>query len=158
MANYTVWCTRWDTGELANTSVFQPLKFNKNVVLRAIRTRIVVVDNPTFTDLNMKIYSDRGGSPQTLLATSTNVITKAALHTLDNGVKETFFRFGDPAFEADTQYHVVINGTGYAPTATAMLGWQKDFPEQIYTPSALRNPTKLGVHGHGLGIIASQII
>lgn len=154
---YRVWCTRWDTGELADTTVFQPIKFNSNIVLRAIRAVVVVVDNPTFTDLNMKIYSSRNNSPQKLLHTSSNSITKAQLHTADNGVKECYFQFADPSLEADTTYQLVINGTGYTPTATSLLAWKHAFPENIYASDSLVDNVKAGLIERQVAVIASVI-
>lgn len=128
-----VWGQRWESGELSTTDLSQRIIFNNNIALKAIRTQIIVYNDPTFTDLNMKIYSDRNGSPQKLLATSTNSLTKAEIHTQANALKEIYFEFDNVSFNGFDTYHLVINGTGYSPTGAAHLAWRKGFVDPVYT-------------------------
>lgn len=131
---WTVWADDFTVGDMSGVSKFQPVTFGKDLILRAVRTWIVVYDDPAFTSLNMKIYSNEGSyTPKKLLATSTNVITKAELHTLPNAVKEIWFEFDYPVFNGNDVYNVVINGTGYAPTGDKHLAWMKGFPDPVYS-------------------------
>lgn len=136
MAGWSVWADSWESGELANTSKFQSIKFNGNYIVKAFRTWIVVVDDPVFTSLSMKIYSNEVVSSKNtvkkLLHTSTDVRTKAEIHTLENGVKEIYFTFNDIPVQENTFYNVVINGVGYLPTSGSYLAWMKAFPDPIY--------------------------
>lgn len=136
----------WETGELENKTKFVTIEFGSNKIIRAIRTWVIVYNDPVFTNLNMKIYSNEvvssDNTPKKLLATSTNTLTKAEIITLDNGVKEIYFEFDDfPVVGAD-KYNLVINGAGYAPTGSSHLAWRKAFPDPVYsggfTPSIER--------------------
>lgn len=134
---WTVWGDDWESGQLSNTEKFQTMKFNKNTVLRAIRTWVIVINDPVFTDLNMKIYSNEivsgDNTPVKLLHTSTDSRTKAEVHTLEHGVKEIYFTFNDVPLQSETFYNFVINGTGYVPTGSSYLAWMKAFPDPVYS-------------------------
>lgn len=133
---WTVWGEKFETGELANTTHFQTVEFNKNVILRAIRMWVIIYDDPVFTDLNCKIYSNDivsgDNSPKKLLHTSTDVRTKAEVHTLASGVKEIYFTFNDIPMQKNTKYNIVLNGAGYMPTAGSYIAWVKSWPDPIY--------------------------
>lgn len=142
MPPWDVWARTYESGELANTTLFQPFRMNTDTILKAVRTWFVVFNNPTFTDLNAKIYSDEirtisgtktGHTPVTLLHTSTDSRTKAELHTSDYGVKETYFTFNEVPLQGDTWYNLVINGTGYSPTASSYLAWKHAYPDPVLT-------------------------
>lgn len=133
---WTVFGDDWETGQLANTDKFQTIKFNSNLILRAIRTWIIVINDPVFTNLHMEIYSNEViGADNTVkkyLHTSTDVRTKAEIHTLPHAVKEIYFTFNDISVQANTFYNLVINGTGYVPTPSSYLAWMKGFPDPVY--------------------------
>ncbi len=132
---WTVWAHDWESGELANTTLFQPFRMNTDTIVKAVRTWIVVYGDPTFTDLNAKIYSDevRSGdhTPVKLLHTSDSR-TKAQIHTDLYGVRETWFEFTNTAaLQGDTWYNLVINGTGYSPTSNSYLAWRHAYPDPV---------------------------
>lgn len=134
---WQVYGHNWESGELANTALYQPYRMNKNILVKAIRTWIVVYGDPTFTDLCCKIYSDELRNsihtPVTLLHTSDSR-TKAEIITENYGVRETWFEFTNPiSLQALTWYNVVINGTGYSPTTNSYLAWRHAFPDPVLT-------------------------
>lgn len=132
-----VWADPFETTDLTSNARFQSVTFGQDIILRAIRTWIVVYNDPAFTDLNMKIYSNEiiGGNntPKKLLATSTNVQLKADVHTLENGLKEIWFEFDYPVFNGADKYNIVINGTGYTYDVNSHLAWMKGFPNPVYS-------------------------
>lgn len=134
---WLVFADNWETGELTNTNKFQTLQFGDDIILRAIRTWIVVINDPVFTSLNMKLYSNElisgDNTPKQLIATSTNSLTKAEIHTLANGVKEIYFEFNYIPVNGSTLYNLVINGAGYTPTENSSLAWMKAFPDPVYS-------------------------
>lgn|SRR3990167_2048515 len=141
---WTVWAHNWESGELSNTTLYQPFRMNSDTILKGVRTWIVVFNNPTFTELNCKIYSDEvrtisgtytDHTPVKLLHTSTDVRTKAELCTLNYGVKETYFTFAEVPLQADTWYNLVINGTGYSPTSSSYLSWMHSYPDPVLASS-----------------------
>lgn len=124
----------YDAGELANTAIYQAIRMNDNAILKAVRVQVVIYNDPTFTDLNCKIYADHSGVVGGLLATSTDSRTKAELTTLDNAWKETYFNFNDVNLQKDTWYNIVINGTGYSGAdATNHVAWVHAYPDPILT-------------------------
>ena len=132
---WKVYGERLETADLTGTRVNQSYQPNKNLVIRGCRIWIIVNNNPPFTDLNMKIYSNDNGDPGKLLHTSTNVQTKAALITLANGVIETFFDFADVPMHSNDTYRFVLNGTGYTGTDSSHLAWRRGWPNPVYRPS-----------------------
>ena len=153
---YDVFGAPYDTGQLSDTSNFTKFKFKSNLILKAIRINIIVIDNPTFTDLNLKVYSDRAGVPDKLLATSTNVQTKAAIHTLANAAKEIFFEFAEQAFLGEVFYHLVLNGTGYSPTASKYLLWEIQGVDPIYSGGSAAI-LKFGLNPFKFSVISSDV-
>lgn len=133
---WTVWADNFETGELSNTNKFQSIKFKGNYLLKAIRTWVLIYNDPVFTNLNMKIYSNDvvlgKNTPKNLITTSVDVRTKAEVHTLANGVKEIYFTFNDFPVQSETIYNLVINGSGYVPTLNSYLGWVKSWPDPVY--------------------------
>lgn len=147
---WTVWGDNWKAGELSDTSKFQTVTMNEDISLIGSRTWVIVYNDPVFTDLNSKIYSNelRSGenTPVTLLHDSTDPDTgdpdsrlKAQIHTLENGVKEIYHLWNYVPLQGETSYNFVINGTGYVPTASSYLCWMKAFPDPVlatdYTPA-----------------------
>lgn len=131
-----VWASNFTAGDFTGTSKFQAFEPNSNLIMDRIRTWFVFIDDPTFTDINAKIYTVGGdGTPLSLLATSTDSRTKSELISLPHGYKETYFSFNNIPLEGTSQYALVINGTGYAPTTSSYIAWRIDFPDPIY-----RNP------------------
>ncbi len=157
---WRVWGIPFESGELSNTSKYVSIKFNKDMILKAIRTWIIVYNDPTFTSLNMKIYSCDGstpnGTPIKLLATSTNALIKSDVHTLANGVKEVWFEFNDLPVNGNDYYNVVLNGVGYVPTANSHLAWMQAFPDPVYRDGLTINMTKLNRMPYALYVIGGE--
>lgn len=129
--SYRVWGDVFTSGDLTGTTRSQIIEPQADLWLAYVRCQLVVYNDPTFTDLTCKIYSDEAGSPSTLLYSSTTTLTKAELITEDNGARECGFAFNGEPMTAGVKYHVVINGTGYSPTSTKFLAWAKAYPEPV---------------------------
>lgn len=136
---WTVYGSIYENGsDLTDTTLFQPVKFPENTIVKGVRTWIILASDPTFTDLNMKVYSNREDSgdpaPGVLLHTSTDTRLKSEiLTTEDNGVREIYFTFNDINLKANDTYHFVINGTGYSPTSSSFIAWRIAWPDPVYT-------------------------
>lgn len=153
-----VWGRPITTTEMTDTTVHQPVIFNKKLILEGCRIWMVVYNDPVFTDLSMKIYSDRDGLPKKLLHTSTSSITKSQMHTLPNGVKEIFFTFDRPIFTETDTYHFVLTGTGYTGDDNSHLAWKKAFPDAVYQEGL---PTlamiRLGIWPYDIYFIGAEL-
>lgn len=157
---WRVWGERLETADLDGTNkrVFQPFIPNKDMILIGVRAWVIVYNNPTFTDLFMKIYSDNANSPGELVATSTNLITKAEMITLANGVKEIPFLFDEFNMRATDRYHFILGAHGYtANWDTAGLAWRKGWPDPVYTTNIVTDFTSVGESPYTLYAIGSEI-
>lgn len=149
MATWSVFGKEFLSGELSNTAKFQPVTFNKNIILKAARVWIISISDPTYTSLNMKIYSSEPDSagrdkPNKLIFSSTNSVTKAQIQTLAHANKEIFFQFDDEPMQQNTKYHFVVNGVGYSPTAgTNFLAWRQGFPDPVLRTGLSTNDISL---------------
>lgn len=126
-------------GDLTDNSIYQPMMVTRDLSLVAIRTQIIFVDNPVFTDLSMKIYSDDDGALGKLLETSSDVRTKAELFTDNSAWVSTYFSFSNFNMKAGDTYNLVLTGTGYAPAGDSHLAWRIGERDLVYrtgfTPS-----------------------
>lgn len=117
-------------------TIYQPVRFtnddDQNIVLTAVRTWIIVYNLPTFTNVQMRVYSDQGNQPGQLLFTSTNSYTLAQLTSEDNAAREVYFEFSNAHFNHDDVYHFALWPTGYTDTDGSHLAWKKDFPIPKY--------------------------
>lgn len=126
------------SGELANTNAFVCFRPNHNMLLRAVRTWVIVNNDPTFTDLRGHIYSTDEATvktPKQIIKSSTNILTKSEIITLDNGVKEIYFEFGDVPLVAGAFYGFVLSGSGYSYTTGSHLAWKLAWPDPVYSPT-----------------------
>jgi len=154
---WRIWATPYiNASDLTDTSIHQPFDPARNMVLKAVRTWILFLDDPVITSLALKIYTDSGGSPDTLIATSSSV-SKADALALDSGIREVPFEFQTPVPLADGEtYHFVLNGVGYAPTTSSYIGWRRAYPNPAY--KAVYTPTLVNVLSapHELVLIGAE--
>lgn len=132
---WTVYGRPYEAGELANTTVYQTIKFHSFLEVKAIRIWVVMVGSPTFTGLRMKLYSNnvQTSGPGVVLATSTNSwSTSDLLSTHQNGVKEIYFEFDPILVHADDTYHLVLNADTYSYTISNQLAWRNVWPDPVY--------------------------
>lgn len=142
------------TADFSSTRVFQKFKPSNNMILQGVTTQIIIYNNPTFTSINMKLYANRSGSPAGLIATSTNSLLKAEIHTQAHAWKNVYFDFADFVLKADDTYHLVLSGSGYTGTASSHIAWKHSFPDPAYQTNvdmsleALAiSPFDLTIHG-----------
>lgn len=133
---FRVWGCPYETSDAVDNNVFQPIKMNSNIILKAFRVWVIFYDNPSFTNLRMKIYSDRttplAHNPGKLIATSTNSFTKNEISTYANAVREIYFEFPDINLQGETWYNLVLNMDDYAPVGDEHMAWRNAFPDPVY--------------------------
>jgi len=155
---WRVWGERIDTADFSGTPrVFQPVKPNDNIVLLAVRTWVIFYNNPTLTNLTMKIYSNSGGSPLKLLHSSTTTHTKAAMITLANGIKEVYFEFSNVPLKSTDTYHFALAGSGYTGTGTTHIAWMKGYPDPIYKTGITTSFEFLVRAPYQMSIVAAEL-
>lgn len=110
----------------------------KDTALRAVRTWIVLFNNPVFTELQMRVYSSLNNAPDQLLYTFDTKWTLSQLSSEPYAVQEVYFECEKalPLIGGET-YHFVIYPTSYTGTETSHIGWVRtldDPPYSGYTP------------------------
>jgi len=143
---WQVWGERFESADLnGGLRVFQPVTFNDDIVLNGVTTWLIVMGDPTFTSLTMKIYSDQGNAPGSLIYTSSDTITKTELITENNGIKSALFQFGSVSLKGTTKYHIVLHETtsSYTGTTSSMLAWRKTWPDPEYRTNVVTTGSKM---------------
>ena len=139
--------TYYSDSDLTDATVYQGMQFDFNVVLKAVRVWVIVYNDPTFTSLNMKIYSNQSSAPGSVLYTSTNTWAKADVHTSDYAVKELYFEFNDVALISGKMHYFVINASGYSgASATSHLAWKYAYPDPVYETGVTLDKVKAGTY------------
>ena len=128
-----------ETADMSSKRVYRSMECNKNSILTQIVTGIILHNPSSFTGLVMRVYSDNGGSPGSLIATSTNSWSKTQLLLTHNyGVKWVYFNFNNVNLRQGLTYHYILEGASSytADTDTSAgnsyIGWRIDYPEGIY--------------------------
>jgi hypothetical protein len=141
---WTIFVEKYD--DLSGTDAFQKATIDDDCVLRAVKAWLYFQNNPTFTSVSMKIYSNNGGVPGKLLHTCTNVQLKADLFSQNSAVVETYFEFNYPTLKAGDSYHFVIQASGYTGSDTSFISWKKAYPDPVNTTGLTINPVNLGTN------------
>lgn len=130
---WDVWGKVINTTEAANAAVFQPFKFQRNTILRAVKVKLLLINDPTFTAVTAKIFGNNENTanpePSTLLYSATNTKAKGDLLTQNSAIAETYFEFDDPMLRFGTYYHLVLNLTGYTAASDSYVAWKHAFPD-----------------------------
>ncbi len=127
-----VWGEPYLTADASGTDIHSPLKFTRNVIIRAIRFRVIFNNNPALTSVGGRIFSDNGSTaPNVLIASSTDTRTKAELTTLGNGVVESFVTFNDLHWRKDTLCHFLLTLNGYTGTASSHMALERSYPDPV---------------------------
>lgn len=122
------------TAEALSQGITQRFRHpSSNIVVAGVIAGFVGINNPSFTNLKMQIYSDRSSSPGKLIAESTNVWTKAQIHTLDNFLKWAGFSFNHVQLLAGEWYHLVLVPTAYTGVDGSYIAWRYSYPDPQYT-------------------------
>ncbi len=136
------------TADLPN-AVFQRFRHpTKNVMVTGLQVGVILYNDPVFTSLEARIYSDSASTPKKLLATSTNTWAKAELlETEAHGVKFAGFSFDGITLIAGEYYHLVLYPNGYTGTDASHIAWRMSYPDPQY-PTGLTLDAAHGDNHH----------
>lgn len=123
-----------DAGDVtgAPTTLYQPVKFNRDIVLRYFQTWFEIHNDPAFDSISFDVYSLSGSTAKQLLCSSTNQILKADIHTLPYAVKGLRFDFADYSFKGTDRFAFVPRMVNYVPTSTKYIMWKFGYPDPAY--------------------------
>lgn len=159
MATWRVWGNSLSTADLTGgTDVYQPVTFTENnQIMLACRSWFIFYSSPVFTNLKMRVYSNDGGAPGEVIATSTNSWNAADLYTQAHAVKEMYFDFDYPTFKIDDLYHFVPYADTYTGTINSHIAWKNTFPDPPYKAGLTLTYEKLLIYPYDLTIIGSAL-
>jgi hypothetical protein len=138
---WTHYADEFSTADLTGTSKYIRFSPDRNVVLAAMRTWLVLYNPPAFTNLRCKLYGDRNGVPGGIIATSTNSFIRSdLLETEVYGAKEIYFTF-EPKISLNSTlyYHFVLSADNYTYSDSSHLAWRKAWPDPIYGEATIGN-------------------
>lgn len=148
----------YNASEALDTTNYQTFSSSSNVFVRAVRSAVIIFNNPTFLTLSAKIHENNGGIPGALLETSSNSHTKAELLGSDSyAYRGVYFEFeNDLILRADEIYHMVLEFTGASAFSdSSFVAWVQDVYDPLY--SSLQNKNNLHKSPFIISFIASKI-
>lgn len=156
---YRCWGERFVTSDFASAPVhYQRFVFPESYALKAIRSRFVIYNNPTFSSLEMRIYSAIGTSLGQLLYTSTKTWTKSEITSENNASREIYFDFDfNPYFRGNDSIFLVPWLTGYTGTAASHVAWVKGYPDPAYTTGLTINIISAAKMPYAVGFIGAPL-
>ena len=153
---WRVWAEMLTTSDMTGTRVFHPYKPTNSIILKGCKIWVLASNDPTFTSLNMKIYSSNADSePGKLLYTSSNSVAKASILTTENhGMANIFFEFLDDGgntvpgvpLRGGTTYNFVLNATGASGfnSTDTFIAWKTAWPDPEVGTVAFPDLAKAG--------------
>lgn len=136
--SWTVFADTYDsTSDLSNGVKFVPAQMNKNILLRYIRTWIVLLNDPNLSTLTMTINHDNAGTKGPVIYTSTNSWTKAQITTYDHCIREIYFEFDDVPLDGTSTYNFALVGTStntgtYNGDQPYFVAWKNAYPYPVH--------------------------
>lgn len=122
---------------LTGSDFSQKITPSESMFLKAVRTYVVIYGTPTFGTISLRVYSNQGGAPASLMATANTTWTLAQLTAQANALKEIYFEFDSPLFLGVDSYHLQLFVSGYTGTVSSHVAWVRNFPEATnsHTPT-----------------------
>jgi hypothetical protein len=136
----------------------QRIRINSNISLIGAQVGLLFYNNPSFTSINLKIYSDSASStPGKLIHTSTNSWTKAQLQTLDHAYKNIGFTFSKPLLKNNLFYHFVLDAVAYTGNDSAHIAWRISYPDPQYTTGLTLDAAHGDNHPFELSLVGDEL-
>lgn len=158
MATRTVYGEWLETADGTSPNKYQKIIPTKNMILRAVRTWVIQLNTPTFTSVGLKLYSNNGGVPGIVIATSSTTWTKSQLFGVDNhGLTDAYFVFSDIPLRANETYHLALTVAGYTGSDTSHLAWMHSFPDPTYQTSVDMSFEGLLVSPYELVLVGAEL-
>jgi hypothetical protein len=155
---WRVWGTWISTADVAGSSPVLSMPFTptKDTVLHVIRTWVTWTGAPVVSNLQMRVYADRSGSPSALLWTS-QPLPRASFVDNMHGAKEVPLVFSPkPWLKQGVKYHLALWPNGYTGTESSHLAWMRAFPDPAYTSGMSVNGAKLATLPFAVAFIGGR--
>lgn len=115
------------TADMSGTPVqFQPITPTRNRVIKAIRSTLVLFNDPLFTSAQMHIYAMNGSVLGDLLGAS-QARTKSSMHSLSHAIKSYYFEFETmPSLRSGVTYAIALKLNGYTGNDASHVAWVRE--------------------------------
>lgn len=131
---------------------------SRHAILHGAQIGVLLCNDPVFTALEARIYSDRNGSPGMLLRTSTNQwLKEEVLLAQADGVKWAGFSFNFLNLAAGTWYHLALVPTGYTGDYDSHVGWRVSYPDPQYPLNLELSAAKAALHHLDFGLVGALV-
>ena len=154
---WTVYGDRYTSTGYNDFEMLQPVVMNKNAIIQYAKAWIIAYNDPTFTNMTMKIFAYNNAVKGKLLYSSTTTLTKAQIITLANGIKEVYFEFDNETLHKDNTYYFALGGSGAVFTASSHVAWKKAWPDPIYRTGTAMTYNSAGRDPYELYFIGSEL-
>lgn len=133
---WSVYADSFDTSSsLTAGAKSQKITPKVNLFFKAIRTRVVLFNNPSFTNLKMAIHHNKAedDSIGVLFETSINSFNLADLMTTGPyGLVDLSFEFSNKSLRSGDNYHLRLLADSYTPSSSSYISWAIGWPDPAY--------------------------
>jgi hypothetical protein len=130
----------------------------KNSLLRGVVTSFIFYGDPAFVALGIELWSDNGGSPSKLIASSTNTWSKAqCLTTEDHALRWLGFSFNKIPLKAGAYYHIVARPTTYTGNDGSHIAHRNGYPDPVYRTGLSLTFEAQAIYPFDLSIITAEL-
>lgn len=140
--------------------VYQNFKLPENILLKAVIADVIHYNNPTYSNIQIKIYGDRNGQIGKLLYTSSGSISKVLIASVENhACKQIYFTFdAPPALRAGENYYAAlfINGA-YVGNASTHIAWKSTWTDPIFDTGITQTQAKAAKYPLKFSIIGASL-
>ncbi len=155
--SWDVYGDQFTTAEMVGKTQTLRFKPTKNIVLKAIRTSFVFFNDPSFSNLHVKLYADRNGDAAGLIGQSTNSHEKADLLSDNSAWVETYFEFAEITLRKDVFYHFAANCSGYTYDDDKHISWVKAWPDPAYEDPITPTLEQLALQPYFLSVVGDAL-
>lgn len=151
------------TAEMSATvpTIYQSVKISSgepNRILKGLVAGVIFYNAPSFTSLALEIWSDLGGSPGKLIATSTNShLASTILANEDHAYRLLGFTFSSVPMKDNQLYHVALRASSYTGDSTSHIAWRNSYPDPQYRTGLTLNAAKGAKHPMELSLISAEV-
>lgn len=154
-----MWGDRMSASDLTAPNAYQLIQPHSDMLLRAVRTKVLLFNGPAFSNLKLSLYSVYNSLPAALICNSSNSYAKADVSAHDNACREIFFEFNPPhgrELVASEIYALVLSASGYSGDETSNLGWKKAWPDPSYALNFTPTMEHINTAPYDLTLIGAQ--
>lgn len=118
---------------------------------------LIKYNSPTFSNVYLNLYADRGGSVGKLIATSTTSYTSAEIATMAHALKTAGFAFDKRYLQGSVWYHMVLMIAGYTGNSSSHIAYRHSYPDPQYVTGITTDAAHGDNHPFEMSIIGELV-